>query len=133
MSKIETTQLLVAGGGPVGLFAALCAARRGLELVVIASPLGVQSMNRGIAEVRAYVEEVAGERADSVARLERLGSSLRQSWLSDLGDAARFDLLPHAPVWLSGHAKQLAVSLPVSGMDLEESLRQLGLKRGSAA
>jgi 2-polyprenyl-6-methoxyphenol hydroxylase-like FAD-dependent oxidoreductase len=34
-SKAESTQLLVAGGGPVGLFGALCAARGGLDVMVL--------------------------------------------------------------------------------------------------
>ncbi|HKO51417.1 MAG TPA: NAD(P)/FAD-dependent oxidoreductase [Polyangiaceae bacterium] len=32
---VENTQILVVGGGPVGLFAALCAARRGLRVTVL--------------------------------------------------------------------------------------------------
>src|SRR6478735_2810943 len=35
MTKVERTQLLIAGGGPVGLFAALCASKRGLDVVVL--------------------------------------------------------------------------------------------------
>lgn len=35
MTKIERTQLLVAGGGPVGLLAALCAQKQGLDVIVI--------------------------------------------------------------------------------------------------
>jgi len=34
MTKIEQTQVLIAGGGPVGLLAAVCAARRGLDVIV---------------------------------------------------------------------------------------------------
>ena len=35
MSQVEQTQLLIAGGGPVGLLTALCAARQGLEVMVV--------------------------------------------------------------------------------------------------
>src|SRR3954471_4186646 len=35
MAKIEQTQVLVAGGGPVGLLAALSAAKRGLDVIVV--------------------------------------------------------------------------------------------------
>lgn len=35
MTEIQRTQVLVAGGGPVGLIAALCAVKRGLDVVVI--------------------------------------------------------------------------------------------------
>src|SRR3954471_24994724 len=35
MTQVERTQLLIAGGGPVGLFTALCAAKHGLDVIVI--------------------------------------------------------------------------------------------------
>src|SRR6478735_12711237 len=35
MTQVERTQVLIAGGGPVGLLTALSAARRGLEVIVI--------------------------------------------------------------------------------------------------
>ena len=34
MTKVEQTQVLIAGGGPVGLVAALRAAKRGLDVIV---------------------------------------------------------------------------------------------------
>jgi len=35
LAPVERTQILVVGGGPVGLFAALCAAQRGLRVTVL--------------------------------------------------------------------------------------------------
>jgi len=35
MTKVEQTQVLIAGGGPVGLVAALRAAKRGLDVIVL--------------------------------------------------------------------------------------------------
>src|SRR6187402_1632794 len=35
MTQVERTQLLIAGGGPVGLFSALCAAKHGLDVIVV--------------------------------------------------------------------------------------------------
>src|SRR6188474_1899634 len=35
IAPVESTQLLVVGGGPVGLFAALSAARRGLQVTLL--------------------------------------------------------------------------------------------------
>jgi 2-polyprenyl-6-methoxyphenol hydroxylase-like FAD-dependent oxidoreductase len=34
-AKVETTQILVVGAGPVGLFAGLCAAKRGLDVTLL--------------------------------------------------------------------------------------------------
>ena len=34
-ARVEKTQILVVGAGPVGLCAALCAARRGLEVTLL--------------------------------------------------------------------------------------------------
>jgi len=92
------------------------------------SPLGVQSMNRGLSEVFLLIEEMVSERGDAEGRLERLATMQRRHWLGELGDEARFELGSHAPAWVLGHARRLAAALPVSETDLETVLNQLGIR-----
>jgi len=93
------------------------------------SPLGVQSMNRGIAEAWQLVETMAavssGQR--ELDAVERLAGAQRADWLKFLGPDAHFELLPSAPSWLAGHARRVVSALPASGSDLEDLLRQLGI------
>jgi 2-polyprenyl-6-methoxyphenol hydroxylase-like FAD-dependent oxidoreductase len=98
-----------------------------------ACPLGVQSMNGGLSEAWQLLETMAAVNAGQLtpAALELLGSAQRRDWLRAVsGD---FELLPHAPAWLSGHARQVVAALPASGPDLEALLRQLGLAAPRAA
>jgi 2-polyprenyl-6-methoxyphenol hydroxylase-like FAD-dependent oxidoreductase len=96
-----------------------------------ASPLGVQSMNRGISEAWQLTEKIAGVVAgrQSATTLESLGNAQRQDWLRTLTSGADFELLPEAADWLSAHVQQVVSALPASGPDLEELLRQLGIER----
>jgi len=97
------------------------------------SPLGVQSMNRGLTEAHALVEEMCiGARDGTCARLEVVGPALRETWLRELGSQANFELLPHAPSWLAGYAPRVAAALPLSGPDLWAVLQQLGVRHGAA-
>ncbi|MET0794395.1 MAG: FAD-dependent monooxygenase, partial [Polyangiaceae bacterium] len=93
-------------------------------------PLGVQGLNRGLSDAWQMVSEIAavtsGRRPATV--LEALGASQRQEWQRSI-ENVDFELLPQAPSWLAGHAQQVVSGLPVSGPDLEELLRQLGLLR----
>jgi len=100
-----------------------------------ASPLGVQSMNRGLSEAWELTSEIAavasGKR--SLAALELLGNAQRKDWLQTLAVGPDFEGSLQAPGWLSGHAAQIVSALPVSGPDLEDLLRQLGIERRSYA
>jgi len=98
-----------------------------------ASPLGVTSMNRGLSEAWQLVEAMAAVSAGKhqLAVLEQLGSAQRWDWLRTLASDAHFELLPHAPGWLSGPAQRVVSALPASGPDLEDLLAQLGLARPS--
>jgi 2-polyprenyl-6-methoxyphenol hydroxylase-like FAD-dependent oxidoreductase len=97
------------------------------------SPLGVQSMNRGISEAWQLTERIAGVIAGKhpPTTLESLGNAQRQDWLRTLTIGADFEFLPHAADWLSPHVQQVVSALPASGPDLEELLRQLGIERRS--
>ena len=94
-----------------------------------AGPLGVQSMNRGLSETRQLIEAIVAVSAGKhqLATLELLGSAQRKDWLRTLASNAHFELLPHAPAWLSGHVRQVVSALPASGPDLEDLLGQMGI------
>jgi 2-polyprenyl-6-methoxyphenol hydroxylase-like FAD-dependent oxidoreductase len=96
-----------------------------------ASPLGVQSMNRGISEAWELTGEIAAVIAGKrpLAALELLGNAQRKDWLQTLAVGADFESSLEAPGWLSGHAKKIVSALPASGPDLEDLLRQVGIER----
>ncbi len=96
-----------------------------------ASPLGVQSMNRGLSEASQMVEAMAAVLAGKQAlpALERLGRAQRQDWLQTLAGNAHFELRSHAPRWLARHESQVVSALPASGPDLEDLLAHLGVAR----
>lgn len=98
-----------------------------------ASPLGVQSMNRGLVEAWQLVEAMAAVSAGKLQldALELLGDAQRRDWLATLASDRNFELPPRAPGWLSDHARQVVSALPASGIDLEGLLGQLGLTRRS--
>ena len=94
-----------------------------------ASPLGVQSMNRGLVEAWQLVEAMAAVSAGKLQlnALELLGNAQRGDWLATLTNDSCFELLARAPGWLSDHARQVVSALPASGLDLQDLLGQLGL------
>lgn len=95
----------------------------------ITAPFGAQSMNVGLAEAHTLVQRIAdrlaGHRADDI--FAQYEAQRQREWHKLLGVNVHLDLLPHAPPWLSSHARRLVASLPASGRDLEHLLRQLGL------
>jgi pentachlorophenol monooxygenase len=98
----------------------------------VTSPFGAQSMNLGLAEAHELVEHVSAclrEGAD-LGYLNRYGSERQREWHKLLGYNVKFDLLPHAPGWLSHYAPRIASLLPVSGAEQKALLEQLGLKVG---
>ena len=95
----------------------------------VTSPFGAQSMNLGLAEVHDLVQRItlcaAGKAA--IESLVHYGAAHQREWHKLLGFHVKFDLLPNAPPWLGAHARRLAPVLPVSGGELKNVLRQVGL------
>lgn len=94
-----------------------------------ASPFGSQSMNGGLTEAHDLVELMANclLQGKPIAQLEQLGAAREREWHKLLGFNVQFDAGPNAPVWIREHARELIPALPVSGQDLQEVLRQLGV------
>jgi 2-polyprenyl-6-methoxyphenol hydroxylase-like FAD-dependent oxidoreductase len=95
----------------------------------VTSPFGAHSMNIGLSEAHDFVRRIAVclREGTSPAALGEYGAVREREWHKLLGVNAKFDLLPHAPAWLAEHARRVAPTLPASGADLRDLLRQLGL------
>ncbi|HEY3498335.1 MAG TPA: NAD(P)/FAD-dependent oxidoreductase [Polyangiaceae bacterium] len=95
----------------------------------VTSPFGAQSMNSGLTEVRDLVDHVArclaGESTPD--SLERYGHTRAREWQKLLGFHVKYELLPNAPDWTATYARRLIPALPVSGVDMPETLRAFGL------
>jgi 2-polyprenyl-6-methoxyphenol hydroxylase-like FAD-dependent oxidoreductase len=113
----ESVELLVVGAGPVGLFAGLCAARQGLDVLV------VDHVSRGYGRGHAALlhAEVLGllDDADLVERLRSLGNPIESVTIHVDGDIAARVPLP-APV--------LAVPQNVLEDALTDALRARGVE-----
>jgi 2-polyprenyl-6-methoxyphenol hydroxylase-like FAD-dependent oxidoreductase len=95
----------------------------------VTSPFGAHSMNGGLSEAYDLVERIAectSGRA-GIDSLERYGFGCERAWRKLLGFHVKYELLPNAPEWLGAYARRLAPSLPVSGVDLPDTLRAFGL------
>jgi 2-polyprenyl-6-methoxyphenol hydroxylase-like FAD-dependent oxidoreductase len=98
----------------------------------VTSPLGSQSMNVGLLEAHELVRviaEIAGGSA-SLASLSAFGAEREREWHKLLGVNVSFELLDHAPRWLSKYARRIVPALPVSGPDLTPFLERLGIRLG---
>ncbi|MEI9949108.1 MAG: NAD(P)/FAD-dependent oxidoreductase [Pseudomonadota bacterium] len=95
----------------------------------ITSPFGGQSMNIGLSEANDLVEHMAAciLAGRSLATLEQLATVREREWQQLLGFNVRFDLAAGAPAWLREHARRIVPTLPASGSDLQQLLRQLGV------
>jgi 2-polyprenyl-6-methoxyphenol hydroxylase-like FAD-dependent oxidoreductase len=91
----ESVELLVVGAGPVGLFAGLCAAREGLDVLVVDHVLRGQCVGHAAllhAEALTLLDD-----ADLVARLRALGNPVESVAIHIDGEVVAHVALP-APV-----------------------------------
>jgi 2-polyprenyl-6-methoxyphenol hydroxylase-like FAD-dependent oxidoreductase len=94
----------------------------------ITSPFGGQSMNSGIAEACDLVEQMAACISGApIELLDQQGLMREREWHKLLGFNVQLDISPGAPSWLLEHARRIVSTLPASGQDLRELLKQLGL------
>lgn len=98
-----------------------------------ASPLGVQSMNRGISEAYQLVEAMAAvdSGTSALGEIALVSRAQREDWQRSLASDVDMELLPHAPRWPRGQLGEIMSALPVSGSDLEALLGELGIRRRS--
>jgi 2-polyprenyl-6-methoxyphenol hydroxylase-like FAD-dependent oxidoreductase len=95
----------------------------------ITSPFGGQSMNGGLSEAHDLVEQMAAclLSGRSLAGLEQLAAAREREWHQLLGFNVAFEVQPGAPSWVREHARRLVPTLPASGLDLQQLLRQIGI------
>jgi len=78
------------------------------------SPLGVQSMNRGIAEAYQLVEAIAAVDSgkSQLGELALVSHAQREDWLRTLASDLQVASLLRAPRWSPGQLRQLMSALP---------------------
>ncbi|MCP3961855.1 MAG: FAD-dependent monooxygenase [bacterium] len=95
----------------------------------VTGPVGVQSMNVGMAEARELAElatDVVQQRA-APAALEEYGARWRGEWRDLLGLGRRLEARAEAPEWTRAAVDGLVPLVPAHGRDLEALLEQVGL------
>jgi 2-polyprenyl-6-methoxyphenol hydroxylase-like FAD-dependent oxidoreductase len=95
----------------------------------VTSPFGGQSMNAGLREGYEYVSRIAGSAntADAQESLAAFAEAQSREWYRLLGVNVTFELLPHAPLWLKDHARQVVPALPATMPEIDGLLRELGV------
>jgi 2-polyprenyl-6-methoxyphenol hydroxylase-like FAD-dependent oxidoreductase len=95
----------------------------------ITSPFGGQSMNGGLTEVHDLVERMADclLAGKPVTDLEQLSLAREREWAKVLGYNVELKSPITAPDWLREHARRIIPALPLSGLDLQHQLRELGV------
>ena len=95
----------------------------------ITSPFGGQSMNGGLTEVHDLVDRMADclLRGKPLETLQQLGAAREREWARLLGFKVEFQSPENAPAWLHEHARSIIPALPVSGLDLQHLMRELGV------
>jgi 2-polyprenyl-6-methoxyphenol hydroxylase-like FAD-dependent oxidoreductase len=112
-----------------------------------AAPVGVRSMNSGLAEARELASRMAGilRRGGAPSLLEEFATQTHEAWHALLGATAPgstpgstpaggdVHALPGADPWVRQTGARILSCVPATGDDLEPLLEQIGLTIGLRA
>ena len=95
----------------------------------MASPVGVQSMNRGLAEGAALADALARilRHGEPATRLDDYAAGALREWRTLLNLDSALDASAARDAWVKREASRIVPSLPATGADLSGLLAGLGL------
>lgn len=98
-------------------------------------PAGMQSMNLGLSEAHALAGRIARIVRDTASDslLDDYAAASRAEWRRLLGLDEELLSAPGTSQWLAANAGRLLPSIPASGAELPQLLRQVGLAFGAGA
>lgn len=93
-------------------------------------PIGMQSMNAGLADAAAFADAFAGVgvKHDPVAALQECATARRDEWLRLTTLHRIFHCRDGTHEAIKRHLKQIPWCLPALGVELDHLLRQLGIE-----
>jgi 2-polyprenyl-6-methoxyphenol hydroxylase-like FAD-dependent oxidoreductase len=94
-----------------------------------ASPVGVHSMNSGLAEARELAARMSmiQRAAGAPSLLQEFATQTREAWQGLLGANRTVRALPGTDPWVGQMGARILACVPASGDDLEPLLGQIGL------
>jgi 2-polyprenyl-6-methoxyphenol hydroxylase-like FAD-dependent oxidoreductase len=94
-----------------------------------ASPVGVHSMNSGLAEARELATRMTRilRAGGAPSLLQEFASETHDAWQGLLGDGQAVRALPGADPWVRQAGTRILGCIPASGGDLEALLKQIAL------
>jgi 2-polyprenyl-6-methoxyphenol hydroxylase-like FAD-dependent oxidoreductase len=93
-------------------------------------PVGAQSMNIGLREAHDLAERFSAihKGGGSLELLESYQNERKTEWEKLLGIEASLKTTSDAPDWIGKHPARILPCIPASGEDLQQLLKQIGLR-----